>query len=60
MYKHEFGIDNLQWLMCHETKQNQTSNSFPMIDSDLCKNHLYVWSKFYGEYNFLPADNSIY
>ena len=24
MYKNGFGINNLQWLMCHETKPNQT------------------------------------
>ena len=25
MYENRFGINNLQWLMCHKTKQNQTS-----------------------------------
>ena len=24
MYKNGFGINNLQWLMCHQTKPNQT------------------------------------
>ena len=24
MYKNGFGINNLQWLMCHKTKPNQT------------------------------------
>ena len=24
MYKIRFGINNLQWLMCHNTKLNQT------------------------------------
>ena len=24
MYKNGFGIDNLQWLMCHKTKPDQT------------------------------------
>ena len=23
MYKHQFGINNLQWLRCNKTKQNQ-------------------------------------
>ena len=23
-YKNRFGINNLQWLMCHKTKPNQT------------------------------------
>ena len=25
MYKNEFGINNLQWLMCYKTKTNQTN-----------------------------------
>ena len=24
MYKNGFGINNLQWLMCHKTQPNQT------------------------------------
>ena len=26
MYKNGFGINNLQWLMCHKTKANQSIN----------------------------------
>ena len=26
MYKNGFGINDLQWLMCHKTKPNQDSN----------------------------------
>ena len=30
MYKNRFGINNLQWLMCHKTKQNQTKQAAHM------------------------------
>ena len=28
MYENGFGINNLQWLMCHKTKPNQTQAKF--------------------------------
>ena len=28
MYKNEFGINDLQWLMCHKTKPNKTKPIF--------------------------------
>ena len=41
MYKQNLALHNLQWLICHKTKQNQTFYLFhiisnPRIDADDC------------------------
>ena len=46
MYKNEFGINNLQWLMCHKTKPNWNqfmSRNFAMKNTKL---RIYVGNMF--------------
>ena len=31
MYKENLALNTLQWLICHETKQNQTETLLPVI-----------------------------
>ena len=41
IYKNRFGINNLQWLMCHKTKPNQT-NQILIICLHTVK-WIYIW-----------------
>ena len=40
MYKNGFGINNLQYLMCHETKANQIVNIYIWNTRESFRNHM--------------------
>ena len=35
MYKQDLALSNLQWLICHRNKQNQTNQIFSGLNQDL-------------------------
>ena len=59
MYKNGFGINNLQWLMCHKTKPNQIN----LIQKDSMQVHLIllIYTQLYSlKQLFLFNENHFY
>ena len=53
MYKNGFNINNLQWLMCHNTKPNQTKPKKPLFEMVL------VRCRWYSQHILSPVDISM-
>ena len=42
MYKEDMALNNLQWLICHETKANQ-SNNINLLSNILIGDQYSIW-----------------